>query len=160
MSREYVVAAAGTTVANQAVTFAWINPGTTASLEVLRAWLSQSANATSAQQRVQTNTQVTAFPTMVGVTPAKLKLSDPSSAVASGTGGAGTAGVNASAEGTGAKTVIMQDAFNVLNGWLWVPTPPETHIVNASATAGFGVHMPVAPTSLGNWAGGLVFREW
>lgn len=159
MSREYSVSAGGTTVANQAVTLAFVNPGTGQSLEMLRAWASQSGSATSAQQRVQTNTQVTAFPTMVGVTPAKLKLSDPASVIASGTGGAGTSGVNASAEGTGAKSLIMQDAFNVLNGWLWVPTPLETQVVNASATAGWGLHLPVAPTALGNWAFGVIFRE-
>ena len=160
MSREYVVGAGGLTLANQAVTGVFINPGTGQSLEVLRAWASQSANATSAQQRVQTNTQVTAFPTLVSATPAKLKLSDPVSVIIGGTAGAaGTAGVNASAEGAGAKTVIHPDAFNVLNGWLWVPTPPETVVMNASAASGFGVHFPVAPATLTNWVFGLVFRE-
>src|SRR5262245_61660114 len=159
MSREYAGGAGGTTLANQAVTLMFLNPGTSQSIEILRAWCSQSLNATSAQQRLQTNTQVTAFPTMVGVTPKKTKLSDPASAIVSGTGVAGSFGVNASGEGTGAKTVIFDDAFNVLNGYLWVPTPPETHVVNASATAGWGLHFPVAPTGLGNWSFGMIFRE-
>ena len=160
MSREYVVSAGGITLANAAVTLIFINPGTTASLEMLRAWASQSANATSAQQRVQTNTQVTAFPTLTSTTPAKLKISDPVSAITGATNGAaGTAGTNASAEGAGTKTVVHQDAFNVLNGHLWVPTPPETMIMNAGSASGWGYHFPAAALTLTNWACGLVFRE-
>src|SRR2546428_6476506 len=121
MSREYVVSAGGVTLANQAVTLVFINPGTGQSLEMLRCWASQSANATSAQQRVQTNTQVTAFPTLTSTTPGKLKLSDPASVITGATNGAaGTCGTNASAEGAGTKTVLHNDAFNVLNGHLWV----------------------------------------
>jgi len=160
MSREYVLSDGGLTLANQAVTLGFINPGTTASLEILRCWASQSANATSAQQRVQTNTQVSAFPTVVSKTPSKLKLSDPASVITGATNGAaGTCGINASAEGAGAKTVQHADAFNVLNGHLWVPTPPETIIMNAGASSGFGYHFPVAPATLTNWAFGIVYRE-
>ena len=160
MSREYVLSAGGLTLANQAVTLGFINPGTGQSIEILRAWAGQSANATSAQQRVQTNSQVTAFPTLVSQTPSKLKLSDPVSVIAGGTAGAaGTCGINASAEGAGAKTVLHADAFNVLNGHLWVPTPPETIVMNASAAAGLGYHFPVAPATLTNWAFGIVYRE-
>src|SRR5258706_14139261 len=106
MSREYVVSAGGVTLANQAVTLVFINPGTGQSIEMLRAWASQSANATSAQQRVQTNTQVAAFPTLTSTTPGKLKLSDQASVIVGATdGSAGKSGTNASAEGAGSKTV-------------------------------------------------------
>lgn len=160
MSREYVVSVGGITVANQAVTLVFINPGTSQSIEILRCWVSQSANATSAQQRVQLVTQVSAFPTLTSTTPGKLKLSDPASAITGGTAGAaGTCGTNASAEGAGAKTVLINDAFNVLNGWLWVPTPPETIVMNASGASGFGLHLPVAPVTLTNWSCGVVYRE-
>ena len=160
MAREYVISVGGITVANQAVSLIFINPGTTQSIEILRCWVSQSANATSAQQRVQLVTQVTAFPTLTSTTPGKLKIIDPVSVIIGGTAGAaGTCGTNASAEGAGAKTVLFNDCFNVLNGWLWVPTPAETIVMNASASAGFGLHFPVAPTTLTNWSFGLVFRE-
>lgn len=160
MAREYSVSQAGATLANQAVTLAFINPLAGTVFEVLRAWVGQSANATSAQQRVQLNTQVTAFPTLVSATPAKLKTGDPASGIVGGTAGAaGTAGTNASAEGAGAKTVIWPDAFNVLNGWLWVPTPREVIGVQAAAAAGFGLHLPVAPTTLTNWTFGVIFSE-
>lgn len=161
MSREYSVHAGGITLANQAVSLVFVNPGVTATLEFLRAWIAQSANATSAQQRAQLNTQVTAFPTLTSTAPTRLKISDPASLIAGGTAGAaGTSGTNASAEGAGAKTIIWSDAFNVLNGWLWVPTPPETIIMNASAASGLGLHLPVAPAALANWAFGLSFREF
>ncbi len=160
MAREYTVTGAALTLANQAVTLVFVNPGTTCSLEFLRGWASQAANATSAQQRVQLNTQVTAFPTLVSATPGKTKLLDPVSAIIGGTAGAaGTCGVNASAEGAGSKTVIFPDAFNVLNGWLWVPTPKETFVMNASAASGLGLHFPAAPTTLTSWNMGLVYAE-
>ena len=76
MAREYSVPAANITLAPQAVTLVFVNPGVTMSLEFLRAWASQSGTATSAQQRVQLNTQVTAFPTLTSQAPVKLKSGD------------------------------------------------------------------------------------
>jgi hypothetical protein len=163
MAREFVVSSAGITLANQAVTLVFINPAAAPNfnIEILRCWVGQSANATSAQQRVQLETQVTAFPTLVSATPAKLKRADPNvSIIVGGTAGAaGTAGINASAEGAGGKTVIQEDAFNVLNGWLWVPTPAETIVMPAGSTSGFGMFFPVAAATLTNWAFGVVYRE-
>jgi hypothetical protein len=161
MAREYTVGALNVTVTG-AVDLAqtFVNPGTTCSLEFLRAWASQAANATSAQQSVALRTQVTAFPTLTSATPRKLKLLDPVSVITGGTAGAaGTAGVNASVAGAGAKSEVIDDNFNVLNGWLWVPTPRETIIMNASAASGFGMYFPVQPTTLTSWSYGLTFGE-
>ena len=160
MAREYIIPAAAVTLANQAVSLIFVNPGTTLSLEILRAYASQAANATSAQQRVQLSTQVTAFPTVVSQAPVVLKQRDPVSAITGGTAGAaGTSGINASAEGAGSKTVVIPDSFNVLNGWLWVPTPRETMVMAASASAGLGLVFPAAPATLTSWSAGLVFAE-
>ena len=161
MAREYTVGMLNLTVIN-AVDLAWafVNPGTTASLEFLRAWASQAANATSAQQTIALRTQVTAFPTLTGATPRKLKLLDPVSVITGGTAGAaGTSGVNASVAGAGAKSDVIDDNFNVLNGFLWVPTPRETIIMNASAASGFGLYAPVAPSTLTSWSCWLTFAE-
>ena len=123
-------------------------------------WASQSSSNNTAQQRVQINTQVSAFPTLTSATPNKTKLLDPASQITGGSAGAaGTSGVNASAEGAGAKTVLYPDAFSIVNGWLWVPTPPETLMLNAGGASGMGLHFPVAPGSLGNWNAGQTFRE-
>lgn len=159
--REFTISAGALTFA--AATEVFINPAAAPNpnIEILRAWLSQSANATSAQQRVQVETQVTAFPTLVSATPAKLKRSDPNASVIAGgtAGAAGTSGITASAEGGGAKTVIFEDNFNVLNGWLYVPTPPETIVMPAGSASGLGIFLPVAPATTTGWALGLNFRE-
>ena len=156
----YMVPATNITLANQAVTLVFVNPGTTASLEFVRGYASQAANATSAQQRVQLNTQVTAFPTLTSQAPVTSAMLDAASVITGGTSGAaGTSGINASAEGAGTKTVRIPDAFNVLNGWLWVPTPHETILMSAGGAAGLGLHFPAAPGTLTNWNAELVFRE-
>jgi hypothetical protein len=55
-------------------TLNFLNPASAPSINVeyLRHWVGQAANATSAQQRIELVTQVTAFPTLVGATPANM----------------------------------------------------------------------------------------
>jgi hypothetical protein len=160
--REFSVSGGGITVAG-ATTLVFVNSAgaPNPNLEFLRFWVGQSANATSAQQRIQLETQASAFPTLTASTPVKLKPSDPNASVITGatTGAAGTSGINASAEGAGTKTAVWDDAFNVLNGWLHVPTPAETRVMPAGLAQGLGLFFPVAPATLTNWAFGLVFRE-
>lgn len=160
--REFALSGAGITVAG-ATTLIFLNPAAAPNLniEFTRFWIGQSANATSAQQRAQLETQVTVFPTLTSATPAKLKRADPNASIIAGgtAGAAGTSGINASAEGAGAKTIIFEDVFNVLNGWLHVPTPPETIVMPAGFASGLGLFLPVAPTTLTNWAFGELFRE-
>jgi hypothetical protein len=162
MSREYIVGTPPNSSVNNIADAAeaFVNPGTTCSLEFLRAWASQAANATSAQQQVALRTQVTAFPTLTSTTPRKVKFLDPASQITGNTtGAAGTSGTLASVAGAGAKSEVVTDNFNVLNGWLWVPTPRETIIMNASAASGFGLYFPAAPTTLTGWSVGLTFAE-
>src|SRR3990167_3259107 len=103
MAREYTISAGGITLANQPVTLVFLNPASPGvSIEILRCWIGQSANATSAQQRVQLVTRVTAFPTLTSATPAKTKITDPVSGIVGGTAGAaGGGGGGAPARGGG-----------------------------------------------------------
>lgn len=144
-------------------TLNFLNPAAAPSvnIEFLRHFVGQAANATSAQQRVQLATQVTAFPTVVSVTPVKLKKADPNvSVIAGGTAGAaGTCGINASAEGAGSKTLWWDEVFNVLNGFLKVPMSPETEIVPAGFASGVNLWFPTAPTTLTGWNWGQNYRE-
>jgi hypothetical protein len=160
--REFSISAGNVTVAG-ATTLVFVNPPAAPSvnLEFLRFWVSQTGSTTSAQQRVQLVTQVTAFPTLTAATPAKLKPADPNASVITGgtAGAAGTAGTNASAEGAGTKTAVWDDAFNILNGWLMIPTPAETRIMPAGSLSGQGLYLPAAPGTLTGFAFGLVFRE-
>ncbi len=162
MAREFSISAGNTTVVGTA-TLIFVNPpaAPNMNIEFLRFWVGQAANATSAQQRIQLDTQVTSFPTLTASTPTKLKPADPNVSVITGntSGAAGQAGVNASAEGGGAKTAVWDDAFNVLNGWLHVPTPAETRIMPAGFASGQGLYFPVSPATLTGWAFGLVYRE-
>ncbi len=160
--REFTVSAGGITVVNAVVTLIFVNPiaAPNMNLAFRRFWVGQSANATSAQQRVQLVSQVTAFPTLTSATPRAIKFADAVSVITGGTAGAaGTAGTNASAEGAGSKTVRLEDAFNVLNGWLYVPTPAEVTVFPAGSASGLGLYFPVAAATLTNWAFGLNFSE-
>jgi len=163
MSKEYTVGGDGLTLANQAVTLVFINPPAAVAppLPILRMWASQQGSATSAQQRIEAETQVTAFPTLVSATPRHLKRGDTVASLITGAtnGAAGTCGINASAEGAGSKTVMFGDNFNVLNGYLWVPTPREVIELAAGDSSGFGLFLPAAAASLTNWAAGINFAE-
>ena len=154
-------------MANALATLAFMNPkaaATAATLEFLRFWVSQRANATSAQQGIQISSQPTSFPTLVTTGATLTSLGGPNDAASTltltTTGAAATVGVNASGEGAGSKTIIVNDAFNVLNGWLLVPTPPETIVAPAAWTSGIGLVFPAAPTTLSGWSWGVTWREW
>lgn len=161
MAREFNVGTGGATVG--ATTLIFLNPPAAPNfnIEILRWWIGQAANATSAQQRVQIVSQNTSFPTLVANTPRKQKQADPNVSVLVGStnGFPATAGVTASAEGAGTKAILWDDAFNVLNGWLQVPTPPETFIFPAGSTSGIGLFFPIAPGTTTTWSLGAVYRE-
>lgn len=164
MAREFSLGGDGLTIANAVVTLVGFLPPAAPSVnyEILRMWASQSGSATSAQQRVEAVTQVTAYPTVVTATPRPLKFGDPTASLLVGVGGALTAGkcgINASAEGAGAKTVMFGDTFNVLNGYLWVATPRESAVMPAGSASSFGLYLPAAAASLTNWATGINFGE-
>jgi len=162
MSREFALSVGGISVAG-ATTMIAVNPTSAPNfnLEYLRFWVGQSANATSSQQRIQLLEKASVFPTLTSQAPASLKRADPNASIITGatTGAIGTSGINASAEGAGAATIQWEDAFNVLNGWLHVPTPPETRIYPAGLGKALNLYFPVAPGTLTNWAFGLAFRE-
>jgi len=165
MAREYIVATSNATVASSSpltlVGIQVMSAAPVVALEFLRGWCSQSANATSNQQRIQFSTQVSTFPTVVSQTPQKIKASDPVSLITGATTtAAGTCGVNASSEGAGAKTVVYPDNFNVLNGWLWVPTPRESIIESLQSTAhSFGLVFGSTAITTTNWSWGITFSE-
>ena len=163
MAREYSVSGDPITVV-AAPQLVFLNPVAAGvagvGFEVIRAWVSQRANATSAQQGVRLGSKVTAFPTLVSATPAKTKLGDPASALVGGTtGAAGTAGINSSANGAGAEVGIVPDNFNALNGWLWVATPSEGLQFMPGGTSGFFSQFTNTPATLTGWSFGVLYRE-
>ena len=158
--REFILPLTNATVSSNTVLALRAPAAPSINLEILRAFLGQSSSTTSAQQRVQHVTQVSGFPTFAGTTAQPVKDHDAISRVVSSTnGGAGTCGTNATAEGAGAKTVKWEDVFNVLNGYLWVPTPQEKTVNPAGTLSTYGIYLPAAPSVTTGWSGGLVFAE-
>ena len=164
MARVYTVGGENITVANAAVTLVHINPAAGGAgvpgFEVIRCWVEQRANATSAQQGIQLGFKVTAFPTLTSATPQKTWLGDPAANITGGTAGAaGTAGINASAEGAGAFTAVVSRNFNVLNGFEWVPTKDEVFQFMPGGTSAFAMKFTAAPATLTGWTFGVTYRE-
>lgn len=166
--REFIVSISNSTVVST-TTLVLVSPASVPNpqLEFMRFWIGQNANATSAQQRVNIRTQASSFPIGASFTPKKLKPSDPNASVVVGgvSGIIGQCTLNATTEGAGATTIIWEDAFNVLNGWLLVPTPAETIMMPTnpvySSASGLGLEMqfPSTPATLTGWAWGLTYRE-
>lgn len=161
--REYNVIGSNITIANAAVTLVHINPPANRTIEIIRAWVSQFANPTSAQLGIHLGFKASAFPTLTSATPEKLKTSDPSSYITGGTAGAaGTAGINASAEGAGTFTPKYADGFNALQGWLWTPSlvAGESFILSGGDSLAFAMKFQAAPATLTGWNFGVTYREY
>lgn len=136
-----------------AITLVQIKAGTTRSVEITRAWLTQSNISTGSMQRVQINRKSSAA-TVTSFTPL---LINPAAPAADAAGGTSATGTNASAEGTDTD-ILYPDAFNLLSGWLWVPTGDERIIVKPGGI--IGLKLPAAPAAATTFIGGLVFVEY
>ena len=167
MARQYTLVMSNLTVTstNTLVAFSPASSVPFPAIEVMRAWASQAANATSAQQHVRlvnqfntaTANQLVGATTTVGIVVSQ----DPSSKLTASTVcGPGATTINCTSDGNGVKTTLYADNFNVLNGWLWVPQPNETQIQTAlSSSVSYGLYFPVAPGTLTNWSAGLSIHE-
>lgn len=163
MGRCYSVLAHNITVAG-ATTLVLIRPPATGvkHLEFYYAELTFKGVATSAQEHFQVGTVTYAGgPTLASATPEPLDLSIPASQVVGGTtGAAGTAGVNATAEGTPTRTVKHTVGFNVLNGGLWTPLEEDDRIIiPVNSASAFFMRFPTAPANTAGWHPVVKFRE-
>ena len=127
-------------------------------IQLLRAYISQSGTSTSQQLGIILGTKASAFGTYTSTTPINLFAGGPTSGITGGTAGAeSTAGTDASAEGAGAVTPFIQEGFNNLTGWLWVPTPEERIIIPADTAV--ILKIVGTPTTLTNWNAGIVYQH-
>lgn len=109
----------------------------TKSCLVLRAWLSQSGSTTSAQQAVTLLRKATAA---TNVTAPNAIPKDAGDTAFGGTvRGLCTAGGSLGVD-------LVPDAFNWVNGWVWLPTPNEWIAVPGAGIV--GLYLPVAPAAL------------
>lgn len=129
-----------------------------AMIEILRAWVNQIGTETSDQLGVILGQKASAFGTYTSTTPAPHVIGGAASGIIGGTAGAAaTAGTDASAEGAGTVTPAIEEGFNNLNGWLWVPTPEERILVPVDTAV--ILKIVGTPATLTGWNAGLTFAE-
>lgn len=155
------------TMANQTIvadaTVAIIHTESTANAKgsnivIYRAWLNQIGTEVSDQLGVILGSKASAFGTYTSTTPAPLWLGGGASLITGGTAGAeSTAGTDASAEGAGTVTTIIEEGFNNLTGWLWVPTPEER--IRVPDDTAIIVKLVGTPTTLTGWCAGIIYEE-
>ncbi len=117
------------------------------SVELFRIEVAQDVSTTSTMQEIAIQT-FSASGTGTAETPGK---HNPSSAAAGSTGKSAI-----TVEGAGAA-VIYRSAFNILNGWLYLPVPEERFLFNGADV--FGVTLIVAPDASTTFNATLTFGE-
>lgn len=138
-----------------AITVLQWKAGTNGPIEVLRASLTQGTTTTSSQvaaKVVKKSAAATVTAAVAGTTLFKNNGLFPTSDASLGTA---ATGITASAEGTDTDT-FGELGFNVLNGYVWLPTPDEQ--INSPQGGIIGLKFSAAPPSA-TWYGELVVRE-
>lgn len=168
MTHTYTISTGAVSIA-AATTLVCIRPNTTTPIKVVRCTLSQRGTATSEQVRVQLGRKASAFATGLtsvnvggGTQPllAQHNENDPASSITGGTSAAaGTAGTASTSEGAGDFTPVVDDAFNNLTGFVWVPAPGEEIVFAPASSEAFVVRVPTAPTGTTNWHASVTFEE-
>lgn len=130
-----------------AITILQARAHATRPLVVIRAWC-ESAGTATAIATIQLARQTTAG-TMTTLSPGPLPMRPnvPTAGM--------TAGHTATVEPT-TTDVLVHESFNVVNGWLWLPTPDEQIVIPA---AGFlGMKFSIAPATQ-TWTYGMTVVE-
>lgn len=158
---EYILSGANMTILGTTTLLAFRPPASGRSIMVSEIRVSQSGSSTSQQLSVALQLQASAYPTMVSQTPLPCYRLDAPSVLTGGTlASAGQAGKNASAENAGAVTKLVEEGFNNLSGWLWLPTDDAKCIViDSGSSLAFGVRLTTAPSVLTGWHATMRFRE-
>ena len=146
MARVYVTQTARFAVSSS-ITLLQIVASASAGLEIVRAWASQDSSTSSVQNHIAILRKTgSATVTACVVTPLS-----PADAAA-----LATAGGSATGEGTDGLTLI-QDSFNILNGWLYLPVPEERIYVPPGST--IALKFMATPATSASFVAGFVFRE-
>ena len=136
-------------IISTAITILQVKAGA-ASLELLRCGISQGLSETSTMEQVQI-LRKTAAATVTSFTARRFNPSDP---VALAIGGVSATGYTATAEGTDGE-VLLDDGFNILNGWQWKSGEDRIIVPQAGIIA---MKFPVAPASA-TWRAYMIFAE-
>lgn len=144
------------TTTSTAITIQLVWVPVTTAIETTRAWCNQSTITTSSQTRIQLLRKTGTAPTVTSATPAIVGTAGTQASKC--VGGTAATGITATAEGTDG-TVYVEEGFNIVNGWLYLPVPEERIMVGGSAANGIGLKFPTAPTSAG-WVSGQEYLEY
>lgn len=128
---------------------------------IWRAWIGFHENTTSAQLPIQIVRQAATLPTFVttNLNLAALDANAPANPFSAGTSAAaGTIGILASAEGGGTRTILVPDAFNVLNGWVWAAMPGGEIVIPVNSADILSLYAPVATATADGWEFGIEYE--
>lgn len=127
-------------------------------LEILRCSVSQNETETGQQLGVLIGQKASAFGTYTATTPVPHIIGGVASAITGATTGAeSTAGTDASAEGAGTVTTLLEEGFDNRNGWAYIPTPEERPLILPDT--GFIIKIVGTPTTLTGWNAYMTYRE-
>jgi hypothetical protein len=149
--RSYTIPLAPTTVTvgNGARTLIQVIAGTNRSYRILSAYISQTGTTTNQQVRIRLLRKTAAATLPTATTPTPLVVND--------TAFTGTASTGlASAEGTDG-TVIAEDVWSALSGWVYKPIPEEFAEVPGAGI--IAIKIPAALTADLIIAGYLTIQE-
>jgi len=154
----YTVLNKGVTVST-AITVIQLKAGANNGAVILRASATQRGSTTSVQEDIALIRKSSAATVTAAVdatdNTATIVRRDPNQSAASATLSTTGTGITGTAEGTDANTVV-REAFNVLNGWLYIPVPEERpYVPPAGIIALKFINAPASQT----WDFELVFME-
>ena len=134
-----------------AITILQIKAGA-AALDILRATVTQGLSETSTQEQAEI-VRKSAAATVTSFTPRKF---NPNAPAALAVGGTAATGYTGTAEGTDTD-ILIDEGWNILNGWIWVPTEAER--MDVDQTGIIASKFQVAPASA-TWRAAFTIREW
>jgi hypothetical protein len=137
-----------------AITVLQIKASATRPFVILRAWASQGSSTTSAQAAIELVRKSGAATVTAAIT-ADIVLLDTNDAATGVQLGTAATGYTATVEGTDGD-VLIEEGFNVLNGWLYVPVPEERILVPAAGI--IALKFSIAPPSA-TWKYGITYAE-
>lgn len=127
-------------------------------LQIISMSCGQHGTATSQNLGIRWGLKASAFSTMTSTTPAPTIPGTVASAIAGSTSGAASScGTNSSSNGGGTFTVMGQEGFNNLNGWVKIFVPEDRPIVGIDQT--FTLALVGTPTTLTSWEAVMTFIE-
>ena len=138
-------------VVSTAITIIQYKAGATNKARVVRFSIGQGLSETSTMEQIQL-LRKTGAATVTSFTPLE---NDPDGPVAFGAGGTAATGITATAEGTDGD-ILVNAAFNILNGYEWVRSDLNEIIIPAAGI--IALKFPVAPASA-TWRASLVIEE-